>query len=107
MTTMEFLLDATNQTYNSEALGYVAGLKNGIIDAAQILGISAGAIAGAMAEERMDYGVKQQAVDHYAEYGLPLTALDIITDSGSSLGKLVFLGKKCRKVIFQDLTLLM
>jgi hypothetical protein len=76
MTTMKFLLDATNQTYSADALGYIAGLEeDGINKAAQTLGISAGAIAGAMAEERMDYGwlhPKQMLADHFAEYGTPL-----------------------------------
>jgi hypothetical protein len=73
-TTVKYLGFATNQTYDDDALGYVSGdeVKGGIIEAAQWT-VSAGAIAGAMAEERMDYGVMQHTVDHYAQYGSQLT----------------------------------
>lgn len=57
MTTMKNLLHPPSQTYDSRALGYIAGLEIDIKDAAHYLGISAGAIALAMAEEHMDEGV--------------------------------------------------
>jgi len=74
MATVQYLTGATNQTYDSDALGYISGdqVKGGIIEAAKWT-VSAGAIAGALAEERMDYGWKQQLVDQYAQFGRPLT----------------------------------
>jgi len=53
MATVQYLEFATNQTYDNDALGYINGeqVKGGIIEAAKWT-VSAGAIAGAMAEER-------------------------------------------------------
>jgi hypothetical protein len=76
---------ATDLTYDDEALEYISGdeVLNGINTAAEELKISAGAIAGALAEERMDYGFMQHRVDDYARYGAPLTAEQITTLSSN------------------------
>jgi hypothetical protein len=52
MATVQYSRGAPNQTYDSEALAYISGddVKRGILNAAETLKISAGAIAGAMAE---------------------------------------------------------
>ncbi|MDL2322070.1 hypothetical protein LJC47_07000, partial [Desulfosarcina sp. OttesenSCG-928-B08] len=87
-----YLTEATNQTYDSDALGYISGeaIKSALFDAQAALKegdkitVSAGAIAGAMAEERMSYDLKQQIVDIYAQYGRRLTAVEIDSIKSSS-----------------------
>lgn len=70
-TTINFLSSATNEHYDAQALGYVGsvGQKPVILDVATRLSISAGAIAGAMAEENSAYlrdETLQVQLDDYA-----------------------------------------
>ncbi len=76
---VHYLTEATNLKYSADALGYIGGkkVKEGITLAAETLHISAGAIAGAMAEERMSYDLMQQLLDDYARYGRKLTAEEL------------------------------
>lgn len=55
MAIMKFLIDATNQTYNAEALGYIANLEGNVKDTAPHLDI----FAGIMAKQRIIHGVFQ------------------------------------------------
>jgi hypothetical protein len=65
MTTI-YLSSSTNETYSSEAFDYLS-IQEGFIDhASYSVDISAGAIAGAMAEENTAYDWKDQVLDRYA-----------------------------------------
>jgi len=76
MATVTYLNGATNETYSAGAFDYVRTLKIKINETARILGISAGAIAGAMAEENSAYDFSDEALDKYARSGLDV-ALEI------------------------------
>lgn len=54
-TSVFYLTQATSEVYSPSALGYVSNLGEKIITIAGILDISAGSIAGAMAEENTAY----------------------------------------------------
>ena len=69
MTTVTYLSGASNETYSGGAFNYIAARIDGINDAANALGISAGAIAGAMAEENTAYGFLDTVLDKYARSG--------------------------------------
>ena len=72
-TNVSYLLAATNQTYRSEALRYIEDQAIQINRAAGNIGVSAGAIAGAMAEESHSYFDNtwlQDALDRYALSGI-------------------------------------
>lgn len=60
MATITYLNSATNETYSEEAFGYISNprVRDSIISTSATLGISAGAIAGAMAEENTAYDWK-------------------------------------------------
>lgn len=66
------LLESTlDQEYHDEALNWVKEQKTTIANAASVIGISAGAIAGIMAEEShnyFDFPEKHWATDRYAQY---------------------------------------
>jgi len=76
-TTFAFLQDATSASYSTKAFEYVSPLVTDISTFASIIGISAGAIAGAMLEEANDYYPLQwrdDPLDKYALSGLNAAA---------------------------------
>nr|WP_320113874.1 hypothetical protein [uncultured Desulfuromonas sp.] len=70
MATITYLNGATNETYSDAAFDFIDAAKETINSTASILGISAGAIAGAMAEENTAYNWEDEALDIYAKSGL-------------------------------------
>lgn len=79
MTTVTYLKDAANETYSDDAFKYISTprVKDSIFGASAILGISAGAIAGAMAEENTSYGFLDGTLDKYTKSGIdPAVAVD-------------------------------
>ncbi|MEN6587219.1 MAG: calcium-binding protein, partial [Sulfuricella sp.] len=94
MSTASYLVAATNEHYSS-AWAFIGSdfQKSAILDVAQLLGVSAGAIAGAMAEENHAYANSKflnDSLDKYALSGVsPVQfAVDVAT-----LGLPVTLGK--------------
>jgi hypothetical protein len=77
-----YLSGATNETYSSDAVEYITQQEGFITEASAVAGVSAGAIAGAMAEENAAYDWKDQILDRYAVLAigqdLGLTPLDLI-----------------------------
>lgn len=73
MATVIYLSTATNEIYSDGALSYIEDRKKDITDAASIIGISAGAIAGAMAEEDTAFGFTDKILDLYARSGMDPT----------------------------------
>ncbi|MDL2275705.1 hypothetical protein LJC22_06230, partial [Desulfosarcina sp. OttesenSCG-928-G10] len=73
------LSEATDQVYDSDALEYISVNKLAILSVEKVLmeegalTVSAGAIAGAMAEEQMAYDWLQKETDRYAQYGHIMT----------------------------------
>lgn len=67
MATVTYLTGAANETYKDEAFGYIKRLSGKINEAADAVGISAGAIAGAMAEENHGYDSKDEILDLYTK----------------------------------------
>ena len=69
MATVTYLTSATNETYSAGAFGYISTRQviDSITETANILGTSAGAIAGAMVEENTAYGFTDEALDIYAK----------------------------------------
>ena len=81
MATFTYLNGATNETYSLQAFSYISNqrIKKSIISTSNILGISAGAIAGAMAEENTAYDFVDEVLDAYAKSGFdPLVALETL-----------------------------
>jgi len=77
MANITYLKEATNETYNDSAFQYIFNRSGDIKDVAAALNISAGAIAGAMAEENTAYGFDDNLLDVYAKSGIdPTTAAD-------------------------------
>jgi len=74
MANVTYLISASNETYGTSALGYIRAQAKSINDAANMIGISAGAIAGAMAEENHAYGYSDKVLDLYARSGIDPTA---------------------------------
>ena len=72
MTSVAYAIEATTGKYDATAFAYVAGLSDKIKTAADTLGISAAAIAGAMAEENHDYARKQAINDASDQWALLL-----------------------------------
>lgn len=75
MTTVSYLAAATNRQYSPESLGFIGSdlQKNTILEVARILGVSAGAIAGAMVEENDAYSnspILNKLLDTYALSGI-------------------------------------
>ncbi len=76
MASIAYAIEATTGQYDATALAYINGLKDKINPAAAILGISAAAIAGAMAEENHDYAhtsakeLLNDSLDQYAKSGV-------------------------------------
>ncbi len=64
-----YLSSAVNETYSKNAFDYIKFFQGQINSIAQTIGISAGAIAGAMAEENTAYGFGDIALDKYAISG--------------------------------------
>ena len=58
-----YLSGAVNETYSKNAFDYIKFFQGQINSIAQTIGISAGAIAGAMAEENTAYGFGDIALD--------------------------------------------
>ncbi|MFT3960568.1 calcium-binding protein [Propionivibrio sp.] len=85
MGTVTYLSSATNETYSEEAFGFISTAKDYIRNAADALGISAGAIAGAMAEENTAYDWKDKALDLYAKSGFD-PAMALLTFPGAMAG---------------------
>ncbi|QLI81224.1 hypothetical protein HZU75_06580 [Chitinibacter fontanus] len=54
MATVSYLTSASNEIYSDAALGYITARKNDIFVVSSTLGISAAAIAGAIAEENTE-----------------------------------------------------
>lgn len=67
MANITYLKNATEEKYNESALQYISERSSDVIETARILGISAGAIAGAMAEENTAYDNYDYALDLYAK----------------------------------------
>lgn len=82
-TSVTYLASAADQSYRPDALGYISGdqQKNFIIDAASKIGISSGAIAGAMVEEATAYFGRQTWDDLLDQYAL--SAMDSAATAGS------------------------
>lgn len=70
MSTVSYLKSSSNETYSSDAFKYISDMKIRINDIAKIVGISAGAIGGAMAEENSAYDTVDLAIDEYAKSGM-------------------------------------
>ncbi len=66
-TVVTYFTNATNETYSDESLDYITGFESIINNISTILGVSAGAIAGAIAEENTAYSYGDQALDLYAK----------------------------------------
>ncbi|WP_417585648.1 calcium-binding protein [Pelagibacterium sp.] len=66
MSTVTYLKSVTSGVYSDEAFGYIAAMTEHILEASEILSISAGAIAGAMIEENHAYGAEDALLDWYA-----------------------------------------
>lgn len=67
MAKLRYMYSATNETYKDSAFTFIRDAKEAIDFAAQTTGISAGAIAGAMAEENTAYDWKDDLLDRYAK----------------------------------------
>ena len=82
-TSVSYLASAGDQTYSQNAWDYISlnSRKALIIDAASNIGISAGAIAGAMAEEATAYYDRQTFDDLLDQYAL--SGIDPTTASAS------------------------
>lgn len=72
MVTTIYATDASNEIYSTKAIKYISNQSEFIINAASIIGVSAGAIAGAMAEECNAYFKSKTDVplDRYAQSGM-------------------------------------
>lgn len=66
MATVTYLTSASNETYSGDAFGYITARAVDVLEASSILNISAGAIAGAMAEENSAYDWQDWVLDQYA-----------------------------------------
>ena len=73
MAKLRYMYSATNETYKDSAFTFIKDAKKAIDFAAQTTGISAGAIAGAMAEENTAYDWSDEAFDIYARSGMDPT----------------------------------
>ncbi|WP_392564380.1 hypothetical protein RHO13_02120 [Orbus wheelerorum] len=104
MGTVNSLKSAANTVYSAEAFAYIKGLKSEINDIASILGISAGAIAGAIVEERHAYSTFDYLLDKYATLnyvaGQHIDPPNALTDVGSWIKN--NLNKKASKRTHQD-----
>lgn len=79
MATFTYLNGATNETYSTQAFDFIKRAENSIKDTATVTGISAGAMAGAMAEENTAYDFVDEVLDAYAKSGFdPLVALETL-----------------------------
>ncbi len=65
--TTTYLNSVKTEIYKEEAFNYINLNAQNIIIAANIVGVSSGAIAGAMAEENDSYNWQHQALDYLAE----------------------------------------
>ena len=72
MATFTYLNGATNEAYSPQAFSYISNqrVKESIISTSSILGVSTGAIAGAMAEENTAYDFVDEVLDAYAKSGI-------------------------------------
>lgn len=92
MSQIGYFSSVSNETYDSKAFAWVKSAPQiqGIKNVANSLGISAGAIAGAMAEENNDYWKKELAnywSDKYALSAIdPVTAIDVVAKLGITPG---------------------
>ena len=75
MAKLRYMYSATNETYKDSAFAYISQerARASISLTSTILGISAGAIAGAMAEENTAYDWSDEAFDIYARSGMDPT----------------------------------
>jgi hypothetical protein len=71
MTTIFYFKSATTQAYSGSSISYVASFN--LADIATKLGLTAGSIAGAMAEENMGYDAIDRLSDAYANSGFDST----------------------------------
>ncbi len=102
MAAVTYLDEAATDQYDSVAFDYIQSLINApaIRDTAAILGISAGAIAGAMAEENHSYIDDQWLNDRLDDYGLsgidPVTfaALAVVVGPDAALAAAIFSGER-------------
>ena len=70
MAAVTYLNEATTEEYSLAAFNYILGFKDEINDVSSILGTSAAAIAGGMAEEHHGYVNNQWLNDALNNYGL-------------------------------------
>lgn len=70
MISVSFIKKSSNEVYSYDSLKYINSLSKKINDIAKIVGISSGAIGGAMAEENTSYELKDAALDDYAKLEL-------------------------------------
>ena len=76
MTKVLYLDSATNEEYTDGAFSYIEEAANRIKRIAGIVGISAAAVAGAMAEENSAYDYKDKLLDIYARSAMnPYTTI--------------------------------
>ncbi|MGD9172401.1 MAG: calcium-binding protein, partial [Candidatus Thiodiazotropha sp.] len=64
--TTTYLNNKNSEEYHQEAFSYIGDNSLNINESASVVGISGGAIAGAMAEENSAYDWKDQVLDRYA-----------------------------------------
>ena len=67
MATARYLTNASNETYSSEAFEYVQRFSADFTEISAAIEVSAGAIAGAMAEENTAYNFLDEGLDIYAK----------------------------------------
>lgn len=70
MISVSYLKKSSNETYSHDSLQYIKKLSKEIKDIAKIVGISSGAIGGAISEENSAYELKDEVLDDYAKSGL-------------------------------------
>ena len=70
MSTVGYVKNSVDKSYGSNAINYVKAFSNEIINVLDIVGVSVGAIAGAMAEEKQAYDFTDSILDDYAKSGL-------------------------------------
>lgn len=97
-----YLVGATNENYGTDAIAYVGQFAETINEVAAQLGISAGAVAGAMAEERQAYDSMDSTLDKYAQSGFdPNEALATLPEAleGGGAGVLVWAGTHAAQLV--------
>ncbi|MDO9107227.1 MAG: SdrD B-like domain-containing protein [Methylovulum sp.] len=102
MTSIFYLSSISKEYYSTQALiGYVKNLQqDNVTNTANVLGVSAAAIAGAMAEENNDYWHKQTLNDLSDDYALSGVDPSIVAAEALILGPVNALAISAWQVLF-------